>query len=68
MRSASTETTTTTTPRATSDYAGQHEGSFNGLSYTGRQRVEDACQDIQTVLAQLGFSSVEEMIAAANNI
>lgn len=68
MCSASTEMTTTTTPRVTSDYAGQREGSFNGLSYTGRQRVEDACQDIQTVLAQLGFSSVEELIAAANNL
>lgn len=51
------------------EYAGQQDGvNDSGVPYIVGQNVTNAVQDIDALLASMGFSSVEEMIAAASQI
>lgn len=51
------------------EYAGQQDGvNESGVPYIAGQNVTNAVQDIDALLASMGFSSVEEMIAAANQL
>jgi hypothetical protein len=59
--SSSSSTTTT------ADYEGQADGiNESGVPYIVGQNVENSVQGMGDVLAALGFSSVEEMMAAAS--
>jgi hypothetical protein len=53
----------------TQDYAGQQDGvNASGCPIIEGQNTTNAVNDFDALLAQLGFSSVEEMIAAADRI
>jgi hypothetical protein len=53
----------------TQDYAGQQDGvNENGCPIIEGQNVTNAVNDFDSLLAQMGFSSIEEMIAAADRI
>jgi hypothetical protein len=53
----------------TEDYAGQQDGvNVSGCPIIVGQNATNAVNDLDTLLAQLGFSSVEEMIAAADHM
>jgi hypothetical protein len=48
------------------DYANQQDGEWEGVPLIADQSVENSVRDWESVLSALGFSSIEEMIAAAN--
>jgi hypothetical protein len=48
------------------DYAGQQDGvNDRGCPYIEGQNVQNAVSELDALLAQMGFSSVDEMMAAA---
>jgi hypothetical protein len=50
----------------TEDYAGQQDGvNVGGCPIIEGQNVTNAVNDLDALLAHMGFRSVEEMIAAA---
>ncbi len=56
----------TDTNSETRDYEGQEDGTnAHGCPIIVGQNVTNAVQGIDALLAQLGFSSIEEMEAAA---
>ena len=53
----------------TQDYAGQQDGvNEYGCPIIDGQNANNAVNDLDSLLAQMGFSSIEEMIAAADRI
>ena len=53
----------------TQDYAGQQDGvNEYGCPIIDGQNANNAVSDLDSLLAQMGFRSIEEMMAAADQI
>ncbi len=67
--STSTSTNDDSTNAQAQEYAGQQDGTNQyGCPIIAGQSCENAVSGLEETLAAMGFSSIEEMMAAAQNM